>query len=501
MLVKDNMRWDQETDVLVIGLGAAGAVAAITAHDKGARVCVFEKQHETTHMTNTSMGGGVFIQCNSIEAAVEYMTHINSASKEMQWSDGDVVRAWVEYAYYNKEWLEWLGGHVKLIRKGGEHHHVPGSQSLDIFQPVGKGYGLMRLLKENIRSRNIKIMYSAPAQKLLANQKGEIVGVKAHREGKEFNIRSLRAVIMTLGGFEFDEEMKLNYLKVYPSYFYGSPANTGDGIRMVQDVGAALWHMNCCSARLILKFTDFPIAFAPDYAGWGTPSGRPTNPDEEDPCGFIIVDRHGKRYTNEGEIKNHTLYYETTLYDSQRLEFPRVPSFWIFDDRRIWQSPLASKIGPVGAHKLYQWSKDNRKELEKGWIIKGETIAELAEKLQIEAGNLEKTVEKYNACCIQKEDHEFNRPHQRLKALDKPPYFAVNLFPGGPNTQGGPRRNKRAQILNMEGEAIPGLYAAGEFGSIFGLVYPAAGGNISECIAFGRIAGENAAEENSKQLF
>jgi succinate dehydrogenase/fumarate reductase flavoprotein subunit len=499
MLVKDDTRWNQETEVLVVGLGGAGAVAAITAHDEKARVCILEKQAEAAQMTNTSMSGGLFIQCNSIEAATEYMTHLNAAGGELQWSESDVVQAWAEYAFQNKEWLESLGGHVKLYRKGGEHHHVPGCDSLEILQPAGMGRGLMKLLKENIRRRNIEVIYSAPALNLLTNPKGEVIGVHARREGREFNIRASRAVIMTPGGFEFDEEMKLNFLRVYPSYFYGSPANTGDGIRMAQDVGAAFWHMNCCSGRLVLKFADFPIAFAPDYAGFGTPSGRPAHSDTEDPCGFVIVDRRGKRYTNEGEIKTHTLYYETTLYDSQRLEFPRVPSFWVFDDRRIRLCPLASRVGPTGAHKLYQWSKDNRVELEKGWIVKGETIAELEDKLQIETGNLEKTIEKYNVYCVRKEDPEFKRPPQCLKALDKPPYFAVNLFPGGPNTQGGPRRNKRAQILNTDGKAIPGLYAAGEFGSIFGMIYPAAGGNISECIAFGRIAGENAAQENLKQ--
>ena len=275
MLVKDNMRWNQETDVLVVGLGGAGAVAAITAHDKGARVCVLEKQFEADHMTNTSMGGGMFIQCINIDAAVEYMTHLNAAGKELQWSEGAVVRAWVEYASHNTDWLKGLGGHVISVRKGGEHRNVPGYESLEIFQPAGMGYGLMKLLKENIGRRSIGVMYDTPAQKLLTNQKGEVVGVNARKEGKEFNIRALRAVIMTLGGFEFDEEMKLNYLKVYPSYFYGSPANTGDGIRMVQDVGATLWHMNCCSARLILKFDDFPIPFAPDYAGRSTSPGRP----------------------------------------------------------------------------------------------------------------------------------------------------------------------------------------------------------------------------------
>ncbi len=77
------------------------------------------------------------------------------------------------------------------------------------------------------------------------------------------------------------------------------------------------------------------------------------------------------------------------------------------------------------------------------------------------------------------------------------PYYAVEVWPGGPNTQGGPRRNYKSQIMNVEGEPIPGLYGAGELGSVFGMLYTG-GGNIAECISFGRIAGEDAAEERSR---
>ena len=82
--------------------------------------------------------------------------------------------------------------------------------------------------------------------------------------------------------------------------------------------------------------------------------------------------------------------------------------------------------------------------------------------------------------------------------LDSPPFYAIKLFPGGPNTQGGPRHNSKAQVVNPFGEPIPGLYAAGECGSIFSMLYPVGGGNLSECIAFGRIAAENAVRERVK---
>ena len=79
--------------------------------------------------------------------------------------------------------------------------------------------------------------------------------------------------------------------------------------------------------------------------------------------------------------------------------------------------------------------------------------------------------------------------------MHEPPFFAVKIWPGSANTQGGARRDFKARILNADGGPIPRLYATGEFGSIYGMLYPATGGNLAECIAFGRVAGENAAKE------
>jgi len=147
--------------------------------------------------------------------------------------------------------------------------------------------------------------------------------------------------------------------------------------------------------------------------------------------------------------------------------------------------------GPM-FYRLYQWSRDNIEEREKGWIVQGEDIEDLANALKMEPSVLKMTVNTYNDYCDQGEDPEFRRPPQHLVPLREPPFFAVKIWPGSANTQGGPRRDHRGQVLNVDGEPIPGLYATGEFGSIYGMLYPAAGGNLAECIAFGRIAAENA---------
>ena len=494
----ENPVWNKEADVVVVGYGGAGAVAAITAHDNNAEVLILEKQSRSNHYSNTKMSGGVFANVNDVEKAVKYLHSLYYVDQDLSWTDSKVIRAWAGYTSRNKEWIEDLGGKVRYIGAAGEHEG-DGSECMELYAYPGFGPGLAKFLESKVSDRDIRVQYNTRANRLLTNPAGEVKGVRVVTAGelqnRIENIRVRRAVIMTCGGFEFNEEMKLNYLKVYPTHFYGTPANTGDGHRMVLELGADLWHMNCCSARLIAKFPDFPIAFDVDYRGkswiWRQLIGKAWG----DCCGFFLVDSNGKRFTNEN-FKYHTLYYELALFDSQRLAYPRVPCFWIFDQKRIDSGPLALQItGSSGPVRLYRWSKDNIKEIEKGWVIQADSIHKLARKLGIDPDNLERTAQTYERYCTQGQDPEFGRNPQDLVSLKNPPFYSVKLLPGGPNTQGGPKRNHQAQILNVYGDTIPRLYAAGEFGSIYGMLYPSGGSNLAECIAFGRIAGENAAME------
>jgi len=499
-----------EADVVVIGYGAAGAVAAITAHDGGARVLILEKQKSQGFMTSSFMSGGGFICPNDIQGVIRYMEALYKVSEGVYWTEPDIIRVWARYTSQNKEWLESMGGVMKFYRRGGEHK-LPGFESIDVYHDPDRGPGLMRLLYHQVHTRGIQVMHDAPATKLMVNSKGEVTGVQAksgNDEGQVIHVKSRRAVILTTGGFEFDEQMKLQYLMVYPTYFLGSPANTGDGIRMALGVGAQLWHMNCCSGRVVMKFPELLVALNPSLGGrdWISPgnsasldSGSTRGPvsSTRGPlarAGYIVVDRLGKRYTRE-TFKPHALYYELTGFDSQRLFFPRIPSYWIFDQKRMEQGPLVQlRSGPAGPAGLYKWSADNREELERGWIKQGDTVEHLAMNMGVDSGPFLETIKNYNLYCKHGEDKEFQREPATLIPLSTPPYYAVELWPGGPNTQGGPRRNSRAQVLRADGSPVPRLYSAGELGSIYGMLYPAGGGNLAECIAFGRIAGENASE-------
>jgi succinate dehydrogenase/fumarate reductase flavoprotein subunit len=333
-------------------------------------------------------------------------------------------------------------------------------------------------------------MWETPAMHLVT-QGGEVCGVVAKSGGREVRIRASRAVVLTCGGFEFDEWMKENYLRVNPVHFYGNPGNTGDGIKIAMEAGSALWHMNKASCRVTMKFPDFPIAF-------GT---------QRHETASLFVDRRGNRFTNE-RFKMHSFGYELTNYDCYAMCYPKVPCYWVFGEERRTLAPLASYHGacnPPGGimgdiH--YIWSADNQKEIDRGWIVKANTIEELASKILADPDNgrlmspstMRTTVKQYDEYCRKGEDIDFHKPEQWLQPLEGPPYYVVKLWPGGPNTQGGPKRNVRGQVLRVDNTPLPRLYSAGELGSVWGMLYQG-GGNIAECIAFGRIAGANAAAE------
>ena len=103
--------------------------------------------------------------------------------------------------------------------------------------------------------------------------------------------------------------------------------------------------------------------------------------------------------------------------------------------------------------------------------------------------NLTQTVQTYNGYCEDGVDPEFDRAQVDLLPLGEAPYYAVRMWPGGPNTQGGAKHNANCEILDAYDRPIRGLYGSGEFGSLFGMLYPSAGGNLSECFAMGRVAG------------
>ena len=369
---------------------------------------------------------------------------------------------------------------------------------------------LWKLFRSSIDKRKIKVLHATPAKELIQDPfTKEIIGVKAENKGSEITVKAKRSVIMTCGGFENNQQMTQDYLQSFAyAYPKGTPYNTGDGIKMAIAVGADLWHMqNCAGPAYVFKRPDVDYV---EYTSW------PNN-------SYIYIGADGTRFVCEtsgihagrhGKIMEHGQWHQSpTPSTSAGTKYQ--PMHIIFDDVFRKGGPICNTKNFMGWNsqvaKTYSWSKDNLAEIEKGWIIKADSIRELGEKINVGAvdgidpARLEQTVKTYNEYALKGVDPEFGRGKywdfftakwviSPLTPINKPPFYAMQLVAGYTNTQGGPRRNARAQIMQPNGRPIPRLYGAGELGSVYSLHYQG-GGNIGECQAFGRIAGRNAAAE------
>ena len=464
--------WDEESDVVVIGYGGAGAVAAISAHDAGARVVIVEKNHGGG---NTRLATLTFLCPRKGPAAKEHIRALSFGSLEE-----DTIDAFVEWSSKNVEFIKKLGGETEICPPGATFPKLPGSEAMIRYRVKSKegelgGESLWRLLSQNVEKRHIQVYRQTTAKRLIRSG-NEIVGVEIEQKGRHLRARARRGTILSTGGFEYNEVMKRDYFSGYPIHAFGHIGNQGEGLKLAQDVGAELWHMKALAAPMGYKFPEYYAAFIMWMSAYG----------------FIIVDQQGQRFCNETALEKYSMWMEVARFDMGALRFSRIPSYLIFDERTRLRGPI-TRLGH-GANRGYKWSDDNSEEIKKGWIVSGSDPAELARAVGMDsAQRLEETVTAYQKACRTGRDEAFGRSKETLLELAGPLY-AVALWPCLLNTQGGPKKNARGEILDVWGSPIRRLYGAGELGSIWGFLYQS-GGNLGECLASGRIAGLHAASE------
>ncbi len=475
-------------DVVIVGYGGAGACAAIAARDAGAEVIILEKMAQpggNTRLSNCSWF------CPSPGTEAQAIEHIDTLCFGR--TARPVIEAYVAAASRNKEWIESLGAATRVtrfltIRYPQVTHpswpNFPGSGAMVNHTAIPErdnqppGERLFGLLAGQVDKRGIKVLTSAPARELLTDAGGAVIGVVVERDGARTVVKARRGVILTCGGFEFNEAMKDEYLGVMPFHGIGSPGNTGDGIEMARKVGASMWHMGVAAGAFGLKTAEYVAPFGISYAS----------------PGFIYVNKHGKRFCNETGWELHFAWQALCCFDPRSPGYPTLPIFGLCDRDTLRKGALHA--GASGTSVSYKWSADNSAEVAKGWIREGKTLADLAKRIGAEPAVLEKTVERYNEQCKAGNEPDFHRARETLKPLTTPPYYAVELMPWLVNTMGGPRRDEKARVISSRGEPISRLYSAGELGSLWGHLY-CGGGNVGEALAVGRIAGVNAAAEKN----
>ena len=481
----DTVRWDAQYDVVVMGMGAAGMVAAKTAADNGAKVVIVEKCEEGKAGGNTKVCGQLFAYANGDkDAAKSYYTAL-AGGRDIEPEIIDAISEGVanmadiladDFGFNKDEYMDWTGVNVGGTNMGAmspEYPEMPGHEKMALWTThagASDGY-LYQGLKQNVTDRvdAIDVWYSSPAKSLIQDPVTKtVVGVTVERDGKEMNIRALNGVCICTGGFECNKEMVQHYLNVINYAPRGGQFNTGDGIKMAQAVGADLWHMDCYEGLFGLGSVTYPVEEGIPCDMIATLAQNAVNTGAA-----ILVGTDGDRFVNESETVRHGHLYENGIWEN-----PTFPEkvWYIIDETQ------KGEIEAAGAMPEEQLAK----------LTAYDSIGALAEGIGVDKDRLTKTIKNYNSFANNGEDYKCGREAQYMRAFDGKKYYAMYMVSGLLNTQGGPKRSANAEVLDTQGNPIPHLYSAGECGGITVCMYQG-GTNIAECITFGRIAGKNAA--------
>jgi len=501
--------WDNSADVVVVGYGYAGAVAAIEAHDAGADVLIVEKTPDPGGISITS-GGNVRI-VDDAELGFQHLKATNDGT-----TPDSVLRALANGmqqipAYFEK--LAAVSGASIDRRQADGNYPFVGTETFGYvsikevpgFDPAGTypfvssyvpiaraaGVRLFKVIEDNIRARKIRVLLETPAVRLLSDDAGEVRGVTVEHRGKAMRIKARRAVILACGGFEANEEMQRQFWQEKPVLNAAYMGNTGDGIVMAQDVGAALWHMWHYHGVYGFKHPD------PDYPFGIRPKRLPDwIPGEAAREGvtvpWIIVDRAGRRYMNEyPPYTQDTSWRPMAVFDTETMSYLRIPSYMVMDEPGRGAYPIVSPTFNDRRFK-FEWSEATLRELEARIVRRADSIGELAAKVRVSKEVLSRTIADWNAACDAGVDAVYGRPANSMAKIASPPFYYAEVWPVCSNTHGGPVHDADQRVLNAFDQVIPRLFAAGELGGVFGHLY-ISGGNLAECFVGGWVAGRNAA--------
>jgi succinate dehydrogenase/fumarate reductase flavoprotein subunit len=510
----DGDRWDEAFDVVVVGYGYAGAIAAIEAHDAGCKVLLIEKMSDPGGISICS--GGNIRTAEDAEQAFEYLKVTCAGTTPDDVLHALAVGMTEVPAYFER--LAAVSGATVDRREASGNYPFPGIDtfgyisigSVPDFDPAERyphvssylpihraaGVRLFKVIEDNLARREVVIRLETKAERLIRSPDGEIRGlVITTRDGAgkdgEKRIQVARGVILACGGFEADAEMQRQFWQEKPVLLASFRGSTGDGIRMAQDVGADLWHMWNYHGTYGFKHPDpnYPYGLRSKRLPDWTP-GRPPRNDVKMP--WIVVDQAGRRYMNEyPPYMQDTAHRAMAQFDTLTQSYRRIPSYIVLDDDARGTYPLCSPTFNDRSMS-FEYSAETLRALEDRIVRQADTIEDLADRTGMDAAVLRATVERWNALCDTGEDADLGRPSPSMMKIAKPPFHYAEIWPICSNTHGGPVHNAQQQILNVFGEPIPRLYAAGEMGGVFGHLY-LAGGNMAECFVGGWVAGRHVA--------
>ena len=444
-----------EADVVVIGAGGAGMTAAITAHEAGKEVILLEKMPYAGGNTTKSTGG-----MNAAETSVQAELGIEDSVQTFiddtmtggkNVNDLALVTTMAENSAEAIDWLASIGAPLPEVSFSG------GATNKRIHRPEGGaavGPYLVEKLLAKIGEDEISLLYNTEATELIVED-GAVTGVKATGDGISYTINA-KAVVLATGGFGANLEMCAEYNPDLAGFVTtNSPCATGDGIKMAEAAGAATVDMEQIQIHpTVYQATSLMV----------TESVRGG--------GAILVNASGERFVDEMETRDVVSAAEIAQEGGY--------AYLVFD----------------------QAQRDNLSAIDSyvsnGLTVQADTIEGLASEMGVDAANLQATVEAWNKAVAEQNDEAFGRTTGMDVDISVAPFYAIQIAPGIHHTMGGVKIDTTASVIGVDGEPIPGLFAAGE---VTGGVHGAnrIGGNaVADIIVFGRIAGQSAADYAGK---
>lgn len=353
------------------------------------------------------------------------------------------------------------------------------------------GTALTGRLAQSAHDLGVRFRVETSGRSLLRDTEGHVVGARVLGPAGKYEIRAGRGVVLATGGFPQNVALRRDLFPHTPTgqehHTLAPETATGDGLEMARAVGARFLNDLASPAAWC------PVSLVP-YAN-GTTGVFPHIMDRAKP-GSIGVLRSGRRFVNEA---NGYYDYVAAMLNAVPDDEP-AQAWQIADAKFVRKYPLGmAKPLPVPLTPY----------LRSGYLMKGRSLQELAEKCGIDPAGLEETVQTFNENARRGEDPEFGRgstefnryggdpkvgPNPSLGPLEKGPFYAVRVLPGSFGTFEGIVADGRGRVLDESGSTIPGLWTAGnDRASIMGGYYPAGGINLGPALTFGYVIGRDAA--------
>lgn len=442
---------DGACDIVIVGAGGAGLSAAVAASETNSdlKIIVLEKQGIVGGNTNYSTGG-----INAAETDVQKSLGIED-SKDLFYDDTmqggkqenipSLVRNFVEHAPVTISWLTGLGADLSDVGLMG------GSSVKRTHRPQGGsaiGPHLMKVLQTASKTDNIEIRISNKVTGLLTSVDGSVTGVKVQNADGSIYMITSKAVIIATGGFGANLDMVTSLQPSLSGFAtLNHPGATGDAFEWVTAIGGATIQMANIQIHPTAEATNH-ILITEAVRGNGA----------------ILVNHGGQRFCNEMDTRD--------VVSVAILKQEGGEAFLIFD--QAVRESLASIETYANQHLLSE----------------GNTIEELADRVDIPAERLSESISRYNAQQKAGVDEDFGRSAtEMIRALETPPYYAVRVTPAIHHTMGGLSVNTETQVLRADGSPISGLYAAGEVtGGLHG-ANRLGGNGVADIVVNGRLAG------------